>query len=55
MFVNGPSDVAEFVELYTEVQLTPPTVPFHWRVWEVKEDGKAIKKVSYSPLSICSM
>ena len=35
MFTNE-SDIAEFVQLYTEIQQTPPTVPFHWRVWEVK-------------------
>jgi hypothetical protein len=50
MFTNE-SDIAEFVQLYTEIQQTPPTVPFHWRVWEVKDDGKAIKKVRL-PLSM---
>ena len=44
MFTNE-SDIAEFVQLYTEVQQTLPTVPFHWKVWEVKDDGKPIKKV----------
>ena len=29
----------------TEVQQTLPTVLFHWRVWEVKDNGKPIKKV----------
>ena len=29
----------------TEVQQMLPTVLFHWRVWEVKDDGKPIKKV----------
>ena len=47
MFTNE-SDIAEFVQLYTEVQQTPPTVPFHWKVWEVKDDGKPIKKVCLS-------
>ena len=47
MFMNE-SDIAEFVQLYTEVQQTPPTVPFHWKVWEVKDDGKPIKKVRLS-------
>ena len=47
MFINE-SDIAEFVQLYTEIQQTPPTVPFHWRVWEVKEDGKPFKKVCLS-------
>ena len=31
-----------------EVQQMPPTVPFHWRVWEVKDDRKPIKKVHLS-------
>jgi hypothetical protein len=44
MFMNE-SEIAEFVQLYTEVQQSPPTVPFHWKVWEVKDDGKPIKKV----------
>ena len=47
MFTNE-SDVAELVQLYTEIQQTPPTVPFRWRVWEVKDDGKRIKKVCLS-------
>lgn len=48
------SDIAEFVQLYTEVQQTPPTVPFHWRVWDVKDDGKPIKKAVHLSLSIYS-
>jgi len=52
MFTNK-SDIAEFVQLYTEVQQTPPTVPFHWKVWEVRDDGKPMKKVRLS-LSIQS-
>ena len=47
MFTNE-SDIAEFMQLYMEVQQTPPTVPFHWKVWEVKDDGKPIKKVRLS-------
>ena len=44
MFMNK-SNIAEFMQLYTEVQQMLPTVPFHWKVWEVKDDGKPIKKV----------
>ena len=47
MFTNE-SDIAKFMQLYTEVQQMPPTVPFHWKVWEVKDDGKPIKKVCLS-------
>ncbi|KAF8799163.1 hypothetical protein BYT27DRAFT_7071855, partial [Phlegmacium glaucopus] len=44
MFVNGADDIAEFVQLYTEVQGKPPTVPFHWREWQVSDDETPIKK-----------
>ncbi|KIM49826.1 hypothetical protein M413DRAFT_438944, partial [Hebeloma cylindrosporum] len=30
--------------LYTEIQRKPPTVPFHWKVWEVDDNGKVTKK-----------
>ena len=32
----------------TEVQQMLPTILFHWRVWEVKDNGKPIKKVCLS-------
>ena len=41
MFRNE-SDIAESVQLYTEIQQTPLTVLFHWRVWEVKDDAKKV-------------
>jgi hypothetical protein len=51
MFVKGAKDIAEFVELYTEVQDSqPPTVPFHWRVWHVSDDGTTTKRVRTSVL-----
>ena len=39
------SDIAKFMQLYMEIQQMPPTVPFHWRVWEVKDDRTPIKMV----------
>ena len=48
MFMNE-SDIAEFVQLYTKVQQTLPTVLFHWRVWEVKDDGKGMP-IIFNPL-----
>ena len=52
MFVKGAEDIAEFVELYTEVQNSqPPTVPFHWRVWHVSDEGIITKKVRTSVYS----
>jgi len=51
MFVKGVEDIAEFVKLYTEVQDSQsPTVPFHWREWQVSDDGTTIKKVCTSVL-----
>ena len=41
MFRNE-SDIAESVQLYMEIQQTPLTVLFHWRVWEVKDDAKKV-------------
>jgi len=35
MFTNT-SNVAEFVQLYTENQQTPPSAPFRWRVLKVR-------------------
>jgi hypothetical protein len=48
VFVKGPEDIAEFVRLYTEVQGMPPTVPFHWKEWQVSDKGTPIKKVHRS-------
>jgi hypothetical protein len=44
--VNGKHDVAEFVELFTEIQGDPPTAPFHWREWN--DDEEKIKKKACS-------
>jgi hypothetical protein len=42
--VNGKKEIAEFVELFTEIQGDPPTAPFHWREWNDEEE-KIKKKV----------
>ncbi|KAF8970180.1 hypothetical protein BDZ97DRAFT_1902185 [Flammula alnicola] len=45
MFPKGPDDIAEFIELFTEIQGNPPTAPFHWREWDSDEEtGKITKK-----------